>query len=317
LPNTGSKTRERPLALGLAGCGRLAEVGYLPAIAATASIELVGVADPCAARREHLAAAAGAASFGSLAELVASCDVDAVVVAASTGAHVSEAETAARAGLPCLLEKPPAADSAGAERIAALDPSPWIGFNRRFHQALELGPAIPLRGRLAVELELSYRRASWRPHIEHGDALGDVGPHLVDLALLICGRQEPEVAAASVSERRAEIELVLSRGSATIRCATDRPHRERVLVRRPDGSHVAASASGGPLAALRGLARRGDHPLVASLRRQLDAFSRAARGGDPGLLATAADGVAVMRVIDAARRLADRADRDARVAQAA
>jgi predicted dehydrogenase len=45
-----------------------------------------------------------------------------------------------------------------------------------------------------------------------------------------------------------------------------------------------------------------EHPLVRSLRLQLEAYARVLRGSEPGALATAAEGAAVMRVLDAARR---------------
>jgi len=43
------------------------------------------------------------------------------------------------------------------------------------------------------------------------------------------------------------------------------------------------------------------HPLAASLAAQLDALAAAVRGEPAGELATAADGVAAMAVVDAAR----------------
>ena len=46
----------------------------------------------------------------------------------------------------------------------------------------------------------------------------------------------------------------------------------------------------------------GAHPLVRSLALQLEAYARALRGADPGPLATAPEGAAVMCVLDAARR---------------
>ena len=68
----------RPLRLGLVGCGRLAEAGYVPAIAATDGVELVAVADPRSDRRDLLASLAAvhrggtsAATFASAAELLA------------------------------------------------------------------------------------------------------------------------------------------------------------------------------------------------------------------------------------------------------
>ena len=41
-----------PLRLGLIGCGRLAELGYAPAIARLGEVELVAVADPDRERRD-------------------------------------------------------------------------------------------------------------------------------------------------------------------------------------------------------------------------------------------------------------------------
>ncbi len=66
------------------------------------------------------------------------------------------------------------------------------------------------------------------------------------------------------------------------------------------------------MAGLRTAVRRSS-PLAASVERQVDAFARAVRGGDPGELATAADGAAAMRVVDAARRSAANAGRAERV----
>jgi predicted dehydrogenase len=58
------------------------------------------------------------------------------------------------------------------------------------------------------------------------------------------------------------------------------------------------------VAAVLGRLRPGPHPLVASLAAELDDLARVARDGGPAELGTAADGVAVMAVIDAARESA-------------
>jgi predicted dehydrogenase len=58
------------------------------------------------------------------------------------------------------------------------------------------------------------------------------------------------------------------------------------------------------LAAARSLVSRGEHQLVASISRQLDAFAAAVRGEPADGLATAEDGVAVMAALEAARRSA-------------
>jgi predicted dehydrogenase len=296
--------RSSPLRIGLVGCGRIAEAGYLPAIRRCAEVELVAVADPDPARRERVAALVGnrtaPRAFSSAHDLV-TAGAEAAIVASPASAHLADAGAIAAAGLPCLVEKPPATDGAGAEQLARLEPPPWVGFNRRFQQGAELIPKVPSHDPLVIGLDFRYRRASWRSHVVRDDALLDLGPHVVDLALLISGSANASVRAARSDAERAEITLETGRARVRIRCATDRIHAERVVVKRPEGGMVAVSRHGGIGGALAARLRRRELPLVASLRRQLIAFGAAARGADPDLLATAEDGARAMRVIDAAR----------------
>jgi len=79
--------------------------------------------------------------------------------------HVADTFAAAAAGLPTLVEKPPAADAGAAAMLATLVPPPWIGFNRRFDPLIErVRGRVPAHGRLELSIELRYRRGSWRPH---------------------------------------------------------------------------------------------------------------------------------------------------------
>jgi predicted dehydrogenase len=293
-----------PLRVGLVGCGRLAEAGYMPAAADTQALEITAVADPSTERREAFAQAGGTVAFAGAAELIESGLVEAVVIASPPAEHLAQAALAAAAGLPCLVEKPPAADAAGAVALAALEPAPWIGFNRRFQQGAALLEEIPREGELELELELCYRRRSWNAHQVADEPLLDLAPHLVDLALLLAG---PRIAvrAASSGPHRCALVLETSRGTAWVRCANDRRHLERAVARRPGRRALAKSNSGGmATAAIARLGRR-RHPLVVSLRHQLEAFAAAARGGDPGLLADADQGARVMAVIDEARERAN------------
>ena len=298
----------QPLRVGLVGCGRLAELGYLPALAGLDQVQLVAVADPVVGRRDRIAAHAALRvrprAHGTVAELLAAGEVDALVIASPAGEHLQQAELAAAAGLPALVEKPPAPALDEAERLAALSPAPWIGFNRRFQHGAPLLGRLPAKGPLELELELDYRRRSWRPLVVNEEVLTDVAPHLVDLALVLSGVEGARVSSARISHDRAHLELDTGRGRARIRCASDRPHRERVQVRGEGGRRLATIGSGGPVAALTSRLPGRAHPLVQSLRDQLGAFASAIRGGSPGLLASAADGARVMRVIDEARRVA-------------
>ena len=55
------------------------------------------------------------------------------------------------------------------------------------------------------------------------------------------------------------------------------------------------------MAAVLGRLRPGPHPLVTSLTAELEAFARTVRGTPDPVLGSAADGVAVMAVLDEVR----------------
>lgn len=313
--------------LGIAGCGRIAERGYVPAALAAEGVAIAGFADPDAGRlercRELWARGGGedAAAVASAGELLES-PLDLLVVAVPAAHHLALAEEAAAAGVPCLVEKPPAPDLAGAERLAALDPSPFIAFNRRFLQGAELREAIPDEGWLELDLELRFRRDAWGAHESRDEALLDAGIHLIDLACYLARAEPIAVRAARVAPERASLELELSRGRARIACATDKSHREVVAVRNRAGKVLAHSEWGGMRSRLARIFGQPD-PLVGSLQRQLEALRDSAPrlhhplpplgegGGAVGgrrrdtRLPSAADGVAAMAVIEAARRSAE------------
>ncbi len=218
-----------PLDLGVAGCGRLAEAGYLPALALVPGLRLAAVADPDPARVDAVAGAAAAllgcrpARYASAEELAAAPGLAALLVSTPVSAHEPVAAAAAAAGVTALVEKPFAADRAAALRMAALSPSPRAGFNRRFLQGAALAHRVPAGGWVELELELRYRRAAWRSHGHGDDALLDAGSHLIDLALWLTASPPLAVRAASLDRERAGLVLDLGRGRARISCATDRP----------------------------------------------------------------------------------------------
>lgn len=301
-----------PLRLGLVGCGRLAEQGYVPAVHRAVGVEIVAVADTDPGRRRTVAALVGGevSVHADAAALVGSAAVEALVLATPVAHHVADAELAVAHDLPVLVEKPPAPDGAGARALAALGDGVRIGFNRRFDPAVAaLRRTLP-PGPLDLDLSIAYRRASWSAHTVRDEVVLDLVPHLVDWARWLTGGDVVSVAAGHLAPDRAVLELGLGRGRATVTAAADRLHEERIEVRGAGGAVVARHHAGGPVGALTGRVRSvasrlrdGDapHPLAESLAAQLDAFAVAVRGEDAGSLATAADGVAAMAVVDAAR----------------
>lgn len=306
--------------LGLVGCGRIAELGYLPALARVPDLELAAVADRDAGRRERLGRLAGARSHESLAGLLDGGAVDALVLATPAAAHLPDARLAAAHGVPTLVEKPPAPDARSAAALARLRPTPWIGFNRRFDPGVVRMRAALAGARPAeLHLDLRYRRTSWRSHEAADDALLDLSPHLIDLARRLSRSPVLAVRCRAARPSRAELELELERGRAELVCASDRPWLERFEARDDRGRVLARHRRGGlgslaghALSRLRPGAMRdtsSGHPLVESLTGELGSFAHSVRGEPAPDLATAEDGAAAIAVVDAARRSAARGGR--------
>jgi predicted dehydrogenase len=302
--------------LGIVGCGRITERGYVPAALATEGVSIAAFADPNPERRDlccELWQESGeeAQGFADLSALLKAQPIDLLVVAAPLEHHVTLAEEAAAAGVRSLVEKPPAPDLVAAQRLAALDPEPLLAFNRRFLQGAELRDSVPTEGWLELDLELRFRRDAWSAHEVRDEALLDAGIHLIDLATYLTNAAPIAVRRASVEPESAELEIELSRGRAHISCATDQRHREVVAVRDRAGKVLARSVWGGFRGRLAAVAGRPD-PLVLSVQRQLEAAGVSLmepphlllQQGHPRRLATARNGVVAMAVIEAARRSA-------------
>lgn len=304
-----------PLRLGIAGCGRIAARGYLPAARDLPALEFVAFADPDV--RRALAASdfdppvAGSKSdaldgkgvFATVQELVAAGGIEALVVATPAESHSEVAALAAQAGILSLIEKPPAPDLNGALELAALDPPPCLAFNRRFLQGHDLALRIPEEGWLELDLELRFRHTGWGAHVVRDEALLDAGTHLIDLAAFLTRSTPIAVRGAELSQERASLELELGRGRARIHCRTDARFAERVEVRDRTGQLLAESAIDGLRARLSRF-RGVPDPIVLSLGRQLGQLAAFIRNGEEGALATAADGIAAMAAVEAARRSA-------------
>jgi myo-inositol 2-dehydrogenase/D-chiro-inositol 1-dehydrogenase len=292
------------LRLGLVGCGRIAERGYVPAAASANGVLLAAVADTEISRCERVAPRVRA--YASAEELLEAGGVDALVVATTADSHLAVTQRAAAAGLPALVEKPPGVDAAEAAALAGLVPAPSVSFNRRFDPALaRLRRSLPPEG-FEVALSITYRRRLWAPYDMRDDALLDLGPHLVDLARWF-GGEVVRIRTRALSERRADLELELERGRAHVVGATDRSYRE-IFEARVGGRLIGRHTAGGVAAAIRAFRRSCRSPLVTSLAAQLEAFAEVVRGGRSERLATAADGLAAMLVLDAARESARSGD---------
>jgi myo-inositol 2-dehydrogenase/D-chiro-inositol 1-dehydrogenase len=122
--------------IGLIGAGRIGSSHAEIVARRVPGAELVVVADPRPGAAEALGTSLGARGVTDISELLAARDVDAVVIAASSGAHYELVVAAARAGKAIFCEKPMSLTLPDAERAiaAARDAGVplQVGFNRRF-----------------------------------------------------------------------------------------------------------------------------------------------------------------------------------------
>jgi myo-inositol 2-dehydrogenase/D-chiro-inositol 1-dehydrogenase len=133
----GCPVSDKKVRIGLLGAGRIGQVHAI-SIAANPNVELTYVADVFVDGAKKLAAQYGAKYTADPAEVFASGEVDAVVVASPTSTHVDLISAAIDAGVHVMCEKPIDLDIArvdslrekakGAKNLIAL------GFNRRFDQ---------------------------------------------------------------------------------------------------------------------------------------------------------------------------------------
>jgi predicted dehydrogenase len=189
-------TRSR---IALVGCGAMGDLVargvYAPAAGGVPDAELVAVVDPVEARAAALAAATGATAYAALAD-AAAAGLDAVDIRTPHAGHEAVAVDAVGRGLHVLVEKPLAADLAGAGRIvsaagtagvtlAVAENYPHLAAVRTARQLLAggaVGDLLAIRGTRAYRLDGVWVRDGWRRGTApDAGVLLDQGTHQVSL----------------------------------------------------------------------------------------------------------------------------------------
>jgi predicted dehydrogenase len=198
------------LRLGIVGTGSMAEY-HAKRFAGVSGVRVAAVCDHQRARAGAFAEARGLRAFDDPADMAASGKVDAITVASFDGWHKAPVLAALDRGLPVFCEKPLARDYGDAAEMAAASAGSGVpavvNFSKRNGGLLSLARKAIADGELGGELrlELSYLQswllqdswgawrstARWKWRLSesrstHG-ALGDLGSHLLDAALLLAG----------------------------------------------------------------------------------------------------------------------------------
>lgn len=320
------------LKVGVIGAGSWGK-NHVRSVAGLATAELAAVCDTDPRTRERIARQYPTTHVcAEVAELLPR--VEAVIVASPAATHAKLALQCLEARKPCLVEKPFALSvrdaQAVADRAAELGVPVLAGHLLVFHPALERLRALVQAGDLGRVYYLYGLRVNLGQVRADENALWSFGPHDVSVALYLLGESPTRVAAQGRSYLQPHVEDVVfltmefaSGVLAHVQLSWLDPHKERKLtvvgarkmvvfddmepreklriydkgVDRPPeyGSYGESLA-----------VREGDIfipriPNVEPLAVELDHFVRVARG-EEAPRSTAADGVRVVAVLDAASR---------------
>lgn len=320
------------LRLGVVGAGAWGR-NHVRTAAKLADAELAAVCDTSDETRQRLAKQYPATFVtADLGELLPK--VDAVIIAAPASTHADLAHRCIQAGKPCLVEKPFALNTRDAEAVAKAAAARKVpvlaGHLLLFHPAVEKLQALLAEGELGRLFYLYGLRLNLGQVRQDENALWSFGPHDVSVALYLLGEMPVRVAAQGRCYLQPQVEDVVfvtlefqSGVLAHVQLSWLDPHkvrkltvvgskkmvvfddmepREKLRVYDKGVERPPEYMSYGEALTI----REGDIfipkiPNVEPLAVELGHFVRVARG-DEAPRTTAADGVRVVRVLEAASR---------------
>lgn len=199
-------TDSQPLRLGIAGSGFISAV-HAGCALRSANIKLVAIASTRGrASRERVGVLDEAVRLATMDELLASDDVEAVVVCTRTADHPEHAAAVLASGKHLLLEKPGATTVEGQQQIrdaAAARPElvARVAYHRRhdarFRELARLIGEGAIGAPFAIQMESREDFPPSDDDIPAGGFILDVGVHDYDTARWLLGRDPDSVYAAA------------------------------------------------------------------------------------------------------------------------
>lgn len=190
-----------PIRVLLIGYGYAGRTFHVPLITATPGLHLVAVCSRDAARVHR--DLPDVRVIGSIDEAIAGADADVIVIATPSDSHADLAIAALRAGRHVVVEKPFALTLASAREVAATARRTKrilsVFHNRRWDGHFITLQQVLASGALGHVAHLESHFDRYRPEVRDrwreraGPGAGvwfDLGPHLVDQALLLFGQPE-------------------------------------------------------------------------------------------------------------------------------
>jgi len=230
------------LRVGIVGVGVMGADHAERIVRKTAGARLVAVSDPDLARAEDLGSRLDARVVADPLELIASNEVDAVILASPGFAHAEQLFACLEHGKPVLCEKPLTTDSTSSLEVvrqeAALGtPLIQVGFMRRFDPEYQQLKALIDGGELGQPLVMhcAHRNPTVPPGFDSAMVIKDSLVHEVDVTRFLLGEeiasvqiikpmsnrdaprglQDPQIAIfQTVSGRHVDVEVFVTTGVA-------------------------------------------------------------------------------------------------------
>jgi predicted dehydrogenase len=202
---------DRELRVGLVGLGAASRVFHIPLIAATPGLRIAAVASSQPAEAARWLPTA--TLYRDAQDLCADASLDLVVIATPPDTHADLATAALETGHHVVVEKPFTLDAAEARDLARLAQRQqrWVTVfqNRRYDSCFRTVRREIDQGTIGRVTHFESHFDRYRPEVRirwkeaagpAGGVWSDLGPHLVDQALLLFGK--PEAVTATLSRHR-------------------------------------------------------------------------------------------------------------------
>ncbi|GLZ15420.1 inositol 2-dehydrogenase [Actinomadura sp. NBRC 104425] len=177
-----------PLRVGVIGAGMIGQEHARRLSGVVTGAEVVAVTDLAADRAEAIAAETGARVYDSGSEVIASAEVDAVLVTSWGPTHAEHVLNAIAAGKPVFCEKPLATDAADCRRIMSAEAEHGkrlvqVGFMRRYDDAYRQLKQLVDAGRIGTPLMVhcAHRNPGVPDSYTSEMAMLDTAVHEVDV----------------------------------------------------------------------------------------------------------------------------------------
>ncbi len=216
-----------PLRIGLVGAGVMGR-GHLEREQGLAEAKIVAVADTVPAAVEAAVTRYGVRGFADYREMIASGDVEAVLIATPHPFHAPIAEAAIERGLHVLIEKPIAVTVSEADRVVRLARQAGVragvmfqtrtdGLYRKAKEIVDSGVLGNVYRTVMIasawfRTQAYYDSGAWRGtwKDEGGGVVMNQAPHSLDLLIWLGGRPSRVTARASTRAHRIEVEDTVS-----------------------------------------------------------------------------------------------------------